>query len=201
MVDKDRRKTTLLWMFVITALSGCKVQPDSRPQQYHNKEFNWTINIPENFASVSTEEWAKLQNRGLEAVEKTYGEEVNNQTTTIFVFKNGDFNYLESNYQPFDPEADGDYLESCKGVQEIVFETFRSQMPKARIDTASSVERVSGLEFQTFKINLDLPNGRQMKLLMYSRLFGRNEFSVNITYMDEEQGEKMMEAWLGSEFD
>ena len=124
-----------------------------------------------------------------------------NQAKTIFVFKNADYNYLESNYQPFDMEVDGDYLESCKNVNEILYETFRTQMPNAVIDSSSNLETISSLDFHTFKMKIDLPNGITMHSFMYSRLFDKKEFSVNIMYVDDKQGQKMVSAWTNSKFE
>ncbi|MCB0495266.1 MAG: hypothetical protein KDC79_03980 [Cyclobacteriaceae bacterium] len=185
----------------LLVLSSCSGQTSKESQTLHNEDFGWTITIPEDFVNVSPEEWKKMQNKGLDAIENTYGEEVVNQSKIVFVFKNADFNYMESNYQPFDTQIDGDYLESWSGVNEIVFETFRSQMPNARIDSISSVEKVSGLDFHTFKIKIDFPNGMIMHSLMYSRLFDKKEFSLNIIYVDEKQGEKMIDAWFNSRFE
>jgi hypothetical protein len=35
---------------------------------------------------------------------------------------------------------------------------------------------------------------------MYSRLFGKREFTVNIMYIDESLGQQMKAAWLNSKF-
>lgn len=45
------------------------------------------------------------------------------------------------------------------------------------------------------------PNGMTMHSLMYSRLFDDREFSVNIMYVDERQGKRMIEAWTKSTFE
>ena len=192
-------RSTVTFVMML-AISGCTSQQQSKPQTLHNAEFDWTITIPEGFESVSAEDWEKMQNKGAQAVENTYGEQVENLSTVIFVFRNGQFNYLEANYQPFDPAIDGDYQASCKGVNEILYETFRTQIPNASLDSTSSVQLVSGLEFQKFDITIGLPNGVKLKSEMYSRLFGDRDFSVNIMYADEEPGEKMMSAWLSSTF-
>lgn len=195
-------KKIILTSFILLLLfSGCNSQTKSAPKKLYNEDFKWSIIIPENFNNVSPAEWGKMQNKGAEAIENTYGEEVENQSKTIFVFKNADFNYLESNYQPFDVNVDGDHLESCKMVNEILYETFVTQMPNAVIDSVSTVEKISGLEFQTFKMKIDFPNGMTMRSLMYSRLFDAKEFSVNIMYVDEKQGEKMIKAWTNSKFE
>jgi hypothetical protein len=195
------RKSILSILILSLFLISCNGQTKSDPKKLYNEDFKWTIVIPENFNNVSPEDWAKMQNKGADAIENTYGEEVVNQAKTIFVFKNADFNYLESNYQPFDVEVDGDYLESCKNVNEILYETFKSQMPNAVIDSSSSVEKISGLDFQTFKMKIDFPNGMTMHSFMYSRLFDKKEFSVNIMYVDDKQGEKMVNAWTNSKFE
>ena len=184
--------------FTIT-LQSCNGQTTPKKEIY-NQDFNWTITIPENFQNVSAEEWAKLQNKGAEAIEKTYEEEVINQSKTIFVFKSDQFNYFESNYQPFDISIDGDYLESCKNVNDILYETFKAQMPNIKIDTTKTVEKIDDLEFQTFKMKIEYPNKMVFNVFMYSRLFDKKEFTVNIMYVDNKKGQLMLEAWKKSKF-
>ncbi len=99
-------------------IQSCSGQSEL-PKEIYNKDFKWSITIPENFQNVSAEEWTKMQDKGAAAVEKTYDEKVINQAKTIFVFKSDQLNYFESNYQPFDFKTDGNYLESCKNVNNI----------------------------------------------------------------------------------
>lgn len=168
---------------------------------HYNERFKWTITVPDGFEEVSAAEWERLQNRGEDAIEQTIGDEMINLTKTIFVLRNGNFNYLESNYQPFDPEVDGDYLSSCKLVNEVLYETLRMQMPQANLDSTASVETISGLQFQVFKVEVELPNAVVLRTIMYSRLFDKNEFTVNITYVDGKMGEMMLSALRSSTFD
>lgn len=193
------KKLLYLLLFISAAAPVCKGQ-SSPKREFFDKDFNWTISIPDHFQSVSEAEWAKLQNRGAEAIEDTFGEEVVNQAKTIFVFKNDLFNYFESNYQPFDPAVDGDYLESCKNVNDLIFETFKTQMPGAKIDTVSAVEIIDKLEFQKFTTKLELPNNMVLHMVSFSRLFGEKEFSVNIMYADSRKGQLMLESWKNSKF-
>ncbi|HEY3403824.1 MAG TPA: hypothetical protein VGK59_10585 [Ohtaekwangia sp.] len=194
------KKITFIYALLLVSGIACKGQISTSLTLY-NSEFNWTIVIPEDFNSVSAEEWSRLQNKGEDAVEKTYDAEVTNQVKTIFVFKSGDFNYLESNQQPYDVSVDGNYLETCKQIKEILFETFRTQMPNAKIDTLSAVETISGLEFQKFRVDIDMPNGMKFTSLLYSRLFGKKEFSVNMMYVEASKGQQMLDAWRNSKFE
>jgi hypothetical protein len=193
------KKLTYLIVCLIITLQSCNGQTTAKREIY-NKDFNWKITIPENFENVSAEDWTKMQNKGADAIEKTFEGEIINQSKTIFVFKSDQLNYFESNYQPFDVSIDGNYLESCKNVNEVLLETFKTQMPNAKIDTITTVEKIDNLEFQVFKMKIEYPNKMILNLLMYSRLFGKKEFSVNIMYVDNKKGQLMTEAWKNSKF-
>lgn len=180
-------------------LQSCLGQTNSKKGIY-NKEFNWTITIPENFDTVSAELWTKMQNKGADAFEKTYDEKIDNRAKTIFVFKSDQFNYFESNYQPFDTATDGNYLESCKNVNEMLYQTFITQMEGIKIDTVTLTEKIDNLEFQTLKMKVTYPNNMVLNVLMFSRLFDKKEFSVNIMYVDKTKGELMLNSWKKSKF-
>ncbi len=165
-------------------------------------ELGWTITIPEGFEAVNEAEWSKIEDKGVKAIEETHGEELINQTTTLFAYRNAQFNVFESNYQPFDENVDGDWVASCKVVNAIVFETFEAQMPNIPIDSTSSVERIAGREFQTFMVKINLPNGIQLKSLMFSSFYPnlKKELTVSITSIDDVQLEKMLRAFRMSRF-
>lgn len=188
-----------LTICLVIIFQSCSGQSKTK-KEFYNKDFNWKITIPESFDTVSTEQWEKMQNKGAEAIEKTYDEKIDNRAKTIFVFQSGQLNYLESNYQPFDIATDGDYLEACKGVNEVVYQTFVTQMQGIKIDTATSTEKIDNLEFQKFKMKVTYPNKMVLNVLMYNRLFGKKEFTLNIMYVDEAKGDLMMKAWKKSTF-
>jgi len=181
-------------------LQSCSGQTQSKKKEVYNKDFNWTITIPENFDTVSVKEWTRLQNKGLDAVEKTYEGKVENIAKTIFVFKNDQLNYFEANYQPFDSTTDGNYLENFRNVNDILYGTFKAQMPDAKLDSASSTEVISGFTFQTFKVTIYFPNKMIMEFWMYSRLFGKREFTVNILTVDKQKQKALFDAWKNSKF-
>lgn len=174
-------------------LFSCEETRD--PNALYNEAFGWEITIPENFKQVSEEEWAKVQNKSNTPTKDGAS------PSSIFVLRSGDYNYLESNHQAFDPEIDGDYLSSCKNVNQILYETFENQMPDVQIDSASSTEVIDDLTFQAFKINIQFKNGVVLHSNIYNRLFDDREFSVNIMYIDELEGKKMLNAWKNSTFD
>jgi len=193
------KKIKLTYLILIIGLLSCQDKSNDSKTIYLDK-FKWKITIPDNFNRVKTKDWEELQKKGENAIENTVGQDIVNYSTTIFVYKNGQFNTFESNYQPFDPEVDGDYLESCKGVNDLLYKTFESQIPGAILDSISSFELINGLEFHRFDINLDLPNGIKMKTTEFSRLFDKYDFTVNITYIDEKYGNLMFDSFKNSTF-
>jgi hypothetical protein len=192
-------KYKLLVITLAIFMQSCNKQVVSSKEIY-NKEFKWKIVIPESFENVSVQEWAKIQNKGANAIEKTYDTEVTNQAKTIFVFKSDQMNYFESNYQPFDTAVDGSYSEYCLEITNMLYETFKTQMPNMKIDTVRTTEKIDGLAFKKFEVKLEFPDKKELHALMFSRLFGKRELSVNIMYVDKEKGKKMLESWTQSKF-
>ena len=187
-------------LFLILKTSICIGQIQSEPEKIKVEEFNWSIQIPEGFQAIKKEEWNKNIELGQNAIEETFGQEIENQAVTIFSYQKGRFNNLEANWQPFDPEIDGKYDETYSAVNQILFETYNNQMPGAKLDSVSSIQKISGLEFKTFEIRILFPNGIIMKTIGFSRLFNKKEFTVNLIYVDEKIGEEMLKSFKNSEF-
>jgi len=188
---------TLIGFLIL--FDACSQQSIPKKEIY-NEEFKWTIAIPEGFKNVSTKEWTKIQNKGLQVLENTYNEEVINEVETIFVFKSDGVNYFEANYQPFDTEIDGDYIESCKYINKMIYQPLKSQAPDMQMDTISSTEVIDSLKFQKFEIEIKSSDSFVMKIVTFNRLFDKKDFSVNIMYNDKLKGSKMLDSWRNSKF-
>lgn len=181
--------------------ASCKGQSKTEKNTIYNKDFKWTIHIPSGFDTVGAEKWAKMQDRGADAIEKTYDAKVENNAKIIFVFQKDQLNYFESNYQPFDTAIDGNYLESFKEVNQMLYGTFKAQMQGTQLDSSSSTQTISGLTFQTFKVAITFPNKMVMNCQIFSRLFGKKEFTVNIMTVDKQKEKELLDSWLNSKFD
>lgn len=195
-------RISLLLLAALCLLQSCaQQQPAKTPaRKIHSKAFQWSIIIPENFERVSAEQWAQIQDKGADAIAKTVDAPVDARPQTIFVFRSGQMNYFESNSQPFDTLKDGSYEENCRLINDIIYQTFITQLPGIKADTAGSTEQVDGLVFRVFDIKVQYPNNITLYAKMYSRLFGKREFSANIMYTDQDKGKAMLEAWRASSF-
>jgi len=194
-------KIILNSIILLLLFSSCNSETKSDIKALKIEEFNWTVNIPEDFEPMNQEEWNKTVKKGIDAIENTFELEIDNQAVTIFIYKNGQFNNFEANWQPFDIEIDGNYLETYSEVNDMIYQTFEIQIPDAKLDSISSIQKVNGLEFQRFDISIDFPNGIKMKIIGFSRLFGKKEFTMNMTSVDDEIGQKMLDAFLNSKFE
>lgn len=188
-------------LVMFAGISQAQVADSSLGRKFIIREFNWEIYIPKGFDTVSAAEWQRLQQKGMEALEKTTETDIENHSQTIFVFKSGQQNnYFEANWQHFDPAKDGDYAENCQSVYKILHQTFVQQMPDVTIDTSYTIETISGLKFHRFRTEIHLNDQVSLVSVMYNHLFGKRDFTVNIMYMDLQAGVAMLHAWKSSKF-
>lgn len=190
-----------LCFFLVFAFQQGNCQSSNVSDTLNITEFKWTVVVPENFQPVNQEDWNKELQKGMDLLEDTYDEEIENQSVTLFIYKNGQFNTFEANWQPYDVQVDGDYMETYADVNKVIYKAFEEQLVGTKLDSLTTVQDVSGLQFNRFDVALDFPNGMKLKAISFSRLFDKKELTLNITYIDEKLGEKVMEAFLNSKFD
>lgn len=173
----------------------------SKPDTFYNKDFNWTMVIPYGYTKVSKEEWKRTEAKGEALLEETFGEADIKESESILVLQKGKFNIVNANSTPYDEIIDGDFLANQQGVYEIIYQAFKTQLPDAAIDSVSGEEMIDGLKFQTYLVTLGVPNGMKVYSKLYSRLFDKKYFTINFTYVREEEGNEMINAWLNSRFE
>lgn len=185
---------------LLFSVLACKTKKTAPPKDIYVKPFGWRITIPEGFEQLTTEQRNKLMQKGTEAIEKTYGQKIENKAEPIFFFRSGERNYMEANEQPFDTAVDGSYDESCKLINGVVYNTFSSQMQGAVVDSSSARETINGYIFHVFRIKITLPNKKVLHTIMYNRLFEKKDLTLSLTYFEEEKGEAMLNALRKSTF-
>ena len=179
----------------------CAGQSPAEGQTIYDKEFKWTISMPKGFERIPDSAAAKIQQKGATLIEGAYGRKVVNKARTICAFKSDQFHYFEANSQPNDDAKKGAYDESFKQVADIVYHTFEVNMPKVQMDSSYSREMVAGKDFHVFHVTVHITPQMTLQMLMYSRMFGERELTVNILYVKEEMGKQLLEAWWHSHFD
>lgn len=200
-IVSDMAKKLFCYFLLVASVVGFhSCEQPREPRDLHNDLFNWSIDIPDSFEKVNSKELEQLKAKGRDALEDSFSENIEDKSTTIFTFKKGELNYMESNYQPYDTGVDGSYLHSTREVNKTLYTTFQEQMPGMQIDSSSSIEKISELEFQAFTLTITFPNNVSLNSKMYSRLFNDKELTVNIMYVDSLAGAEMINVWQNSIF-
>lgn len=194
-----KRLYSLLLLFFVALVSA-----QVPGEKFTYKPLGWTIELPKGYSLISEEEGQRVQDKGVKMIEATYDtdlEDVLEPTTTLFMLKNGPTNYMEANLQAFDPAKDGDFNEVNREVSGIILQTFKDQMPKAaKVEMSVSNEVVGGKKFFVAHYIIMLPGSIKLDMFMYSRLFAKKNLTINIMYLDNEQGKILMNSLRSSVF-
>ena len=166
-----------------------------------NDDFKWTINIPENFKEVSEKNWEKVKSDGIDTFEKVSDQNVKKSDieNTLFAYKNGKFHTLESNFKVFDTTKN--YSKSNTELNIVTYNSLKKAMSNTELDSLSSKQMISGMEFDTFEINFSYPNGEILTTKSFRKLFGNKRFTINILYKDEEIGKELINSIVNSKFE
>jgi len=78
---------------------------------------------------------------------------------------------------------------------------FKSLIPGVDVDSSSTTQKISGLKFRKYSLDMRLPNGVDMHFISFNRLFDKKELTINIWYVDEIKGKLLIDSWIKSEFE
>ncbi|MCS3556172.1 MULTISPECIES: hypothetical protein [unclassified Sphingobacterium] len=173
---------------------------NSSSQSIYSNEFKWSIKIPENYKSLSPTEVEKLNDLGKSGIENTYGEKVTSNPKIIFSFKNDEYNFVQASCQIYDRVKDGDFGKLCAGINKVLYETCKHQIPGVKIDTTNGIEKINNLEFHKYKMVLHYPNGQVLHWITYDRLFDEKFLTISVTYIDNDKGQEVIRCLDNSKF-
>ena len=191
-------KTFLLVFFL--CIAACSSRAQEQDVKYSFKEIGWNISIPAKFHMLSRDSFLQIEQKGRAAIKDATGVSSGTDHRKLFVVREGPADYMDATIVAFDTAKDGDWHETNAMVRDMLVETFRKQIPQAKIDTASSVFTKDGRQFSQFYIKLALPNGMQMHLYMFSALINGYDFGCTMLFINEEKGRAFYEAWEKSRF-
>ncbi|HRF77184.1 MAG TPA: hypothetical protein PLB46_11465 [Chitinophagales bacterium] len=99
-----------------------------------------------------------MREKGTQALEETIDQEVDfSGVKTLIAFQKNQFNIFQSTSEPFKLEYEGEWEINNAAIKALIFETFVNQGIKAD-SSATSVETIDGLDFQTYSFTIYGPN-------------------------------------------
>ena len=100
-----------------------------------------------------------MREKGTQALEETIDQEVDfSGVKTLIAFQKNQFNIFQSTSEPFKLEYEGEWEINNAAIKALIFETFVNQGIKAD-SSATSVETIDGLDFQTYSFTIYGPTG------------------------------------------
>ncbi|WP_222166473.1 hypothetical protein [Edaphocola aurantiacus] len=169
--------------------------------KYHSKEIGWTITVPEGYTLSKTEELDRIQEKGKELMENSLGEEIDmSGVKHLANFTKNQFNQFQSNIEPFDTAADGNWYAHDQLLKGFIYETFTQQGIHVDSSVTEAVT-ISGKQFQHYTFSIYGPDQQViLRQDIFGALLNGYSFGVNINYNDSTAYKEMLQAWQSSVF-
>lgn len=169
-------------------------------QRYFSEELQWSIAIPTGYSIMSSDQISANDKKGRDAVEKVYGETIPmDSLKNLITFQKDKFNLFGASIEPFKEEYPGEYIENNHQINQLIYETFKSQGIHA--DTASGMETIQGMSFSVFYSTIYGPDGKViLNQILYSTLLNGYDFGVNINYNNPADRDILLNVWKNSMF-
>ncbi|RAR48403.1 hypothetical protein [Flavobacterium lacus] len=168
---------------------------------YTSQEIGWTIEIPKGWTVIDKEKTKETNEKGLKAIEETIDGQVDySGLKNLISFQKNQFNIFQSTSEPFELEYEGEWEENNAALKEIIYTTYLNQGIKTD-SSATTVEKIDGLEFQTYSFRIYSPKGEViLKQIMFSRLINGFDFGVNINYNNDKDRDELLKVFRNSKF-
>jgi len=202
-------KTTFFYLLIFISVIACKkIEPNKQIDEgkienetYKSEELGWQMRIPKDYEIVSKSESEKIDERGLQAVQETTGQNYDlSGLKNLLSFKKNRFNVFASTSEPFTEEYDGEWIENNSSIKKLIYETYKSQGIRSD-STKTQIEKIDGLDFEFYEFTLFGPeNNIILNQRYYSRLINGFDFGVIINTNNENDKKTMLNAWRNSKF-
>ena len=204
-----RNSVSLLPISLILILHSCGPVDQSKNvdegkiegRLYTSQEIGWTIEIPEGWSVIEKEQAQQTTEKGLKALEETVEGDIDySGLKNLIAFEKNKFNIFQSTSEPFELEYEGEWEVNSKALKEIIYETYTDQGMNPD-STATTIEKIDGLNFQTYAFTIRSRNGEViLKQMMFSRLINGYDFGVNLNYNNDEDRDELLKAFRNSKF-
>lgn len=168
---------------------------------YKSSEIGWSIKIPNGWKVITKDKLRANDQKGKAAIEKTTGTTIDmNGLKHLINFEKDRFNIFSSTSEPAKETYPGEYIENCKSLNKLIFDTYKNQGIKA--DSSSGTAIIDGLRFLTFETKIYSREGKLILIQnMYSRLINGFDFCININYNNGKDRDEMLKAIKESKFE
>lgn len=164
---------------------------------YANEALGWRITFPETWVVTSKESLENLDKRSKElSGEKSVGA---SGIKRLLAFQKNFDNNFQSTRESFAGKTPSDYEQVKYSVRKQMYFAYLDQ--HFNVDTTSSVQKIDGLPFDCFQIELfDRTGVKFATQLYFTKIISGNYFSAIINFNNEKDKMKLVEAFKKSTF-
>ncbi|HTQ27227.1 MAG TPA: hypothetical protein VMI35_03830 [Puia sp.] len=187
--------TVLLLIFSLLSLA----QKTNRTHTF--RVVDWTIIIPEDFTIMDSASDAALNQKGVKDMEDANGIKVDaSATRTLISASKPPHNYFNSTITPYDPVKDGNYDSTCAAVADVVYRTFTTKIPAAKLDTFSRETTIDNLTFHRFEVKATVNSQVIFNLVVLTKYYRGFDFGITYLYQDEKSRDEIERMLAASKF-
>lgn len=193
-------KSLILIVALLTILN-CEGQDSSK--QFFFPQVGWTIIAnPTKFADSSL--FNSITRKANSAMNDTYGTDIDlaKEVHSLFTIIDGNYNLFGSTINLFDSSIFPTWELSYLASKQMILNVLENQSPALKIlDTLSGYEIIDGLRFEKFYMKTFYPSqSLTMNTYWFYRKQNQYDFSINISFTDDEKGKLFLEILRKSRF-
>jgi hypothetical protein len=185
-----------IFLFFGVFIFFVSVSAQQTGKKYFFQQVSWSLTLHPDFIPLDSVADQALKEKGVKAISDANDIDMGeSKTISLISAGKGEHNYFNCNITPYDLKKDGDYEASGKNVKNIVYKTFKDQIPDGKIDTATTKIFIDGLEFDKFQVIVSINDKELLHMLVLSKYYKGYDFGITYLYLDpvtKEQIEKML---------
>ncbi|MGV8830165.1 MAG: hypothetical protein ACWA6U_17795 [Breznakibacter sp.] len=167
---------------------------------FRSELIGWEMKIPEGWKVLSNEELYYRDNKGLSYIDKNQEKDITISGKHLIVFQKDMFNNFDASVEPIMFDNKKGWQEFRNNSKALIVETLTNL--GAQFDTISDKIYVSNVDLDVFHIALKGPmGGVVLRQELYSCYLNGHDFSVTISYNNENDKKTMFDALKNSKFD
>jgi hypothetical protein len=167
---------------------------------YENSQIGWNIQYPSNYSIMPQSEIDMIENRGLNALENSTGENIEKNYENLLWIRGAGMNGLTSVLQDNSSFTDNEIIQEEEEADSLMIQSIRNQ--GIRMEYKFDSEEIDNLNFKTFKAKYF---SREGKVFLNQKTFdhyfdNKQVLSITINYTTDSIGMELERIVQTSKF-
>lgn len=184
---------------VSTQQKSENIIPEKEKEKYHAPEIGWTFEFMDGWKIEDARIINKDIEEGIKKIEKSgVDPHVTGKEINLFTLRKNTTTKFQATIVPFKESYKGEWNDKYPLIKNHIYNIFASQGMK--IDSSSSNETISGIDFEIFNLSIYYNGERAMEQNMYRSYLNGYDFIINMTNNNDAYKQEMLETLRKSKF-